>query len=81
MKNPAPAKETKRVESEMSPLLEKNQIKRPKSVEPIPMNSLRATIAKPEIVIEYKEKKTPLGSKTKSVAKHPSPKKLFCQFS
>ena len=56
---------------------EKNQIKQPNSVEPIPMNSLRATIAKPEIVIEYKEKKTPLAPKTKSVAKQYSPKKPF----
>ena len=72
---PASAKKTKRVEFEMSPLPEKNQIKRPKSVEPIPMNSLRATIAKPEIVIEYKEKKIPLAPKLNSVAKQYSSKK------
>ena len=71
---PAPAKETERVESEMIPLPEKKQIKRPESVEPIPMNSLRATIAKPEIVIEYKEKKIPLPLKANSVAKQSSPK-------
>jgi cell division septation protein DedD len=70
-----PDKETKRVEFEMSPLPEKNQIKQPKSVEPIPMNSLRATIAKPEIVIEDKEKKIPLAPKPNSVAKQASPKK------
>jgi cell division septation protein DedD len=74
-KIPAPAKETKRVESEMSPLTENNQIKQPKSVEPIAMNSLRATIARPEIVIEYKEKKIPLAPKPNLVAKQLSPKK------
>jgi cell division septation protein DedD len=72
---PAPAKETERVESEMSPLSGINQIKRPESVKPIPMNSLRATIAKPEIVIEYKEKKIPLAPQPNLVAKQPSPKK------
>jgi cell division septation protein DedD len=72
---PAPAKETKRVESEMSPLPKKNQIKRPKPVEPIPINSLRATIAQPEIVIEYKEKKNSLAPQPNLVAKQPSPKK------
>jgi cell division septation protein DedD len=71
----ASAKETKQMESEMRSLPEKNQIKRPKSVEPIPMNSFRVTIAKPEIVIEYKEKKISLAPKPNSVAKQPSPKK------
>jgi cell division septation protein DedD len=72
---PSPAKETRRVESEMSPLPETNQIKQPKSVEPIPMNSLRATITNPEIVIEYKEKKIPLAPKPNSVAKQSLPNK------
>ena len=59
----------------MRPLPEKNQIKQPKLVDPIPMNSLHATIAKPEIVIEYKEKIIPLAPKPNSVAKQSSPKK------
>jgi cell division septation protein DedD len=68
-----PVKETKRVESEMSPLPGKNEIKR--SQEPIPMNSLRATIAEPEIVIEYKEKKISLATPSNSVVKQSPPKK------
>ena len=72
---PAPVKATKRVESEMSPLPEKNEIKRSHSVEPIPMNSLRATIAEPEIVIEYKKKKIPLATQSNSVVKQSPPKK------
>ena len=72
---PVAVKETNRVESEMSPLPEKHEIKRSKSAEPIPMNALRATIAEPKIVIEYKEKNIPQAPKLNSVAKQYSPNK------
>ncbi len=70
----APINETKGVESEMSPLPGKNKIKG-SPVEPIPMNSLRATIAEPEIVIEYKKKETPPATQSNSVIKQSPPKK------
>jgi cell division septation protein DedD len=72
---PVPVKETKRVESEMSPLPGKNKIKRSQSVEPIPMNSLRATIAEPKVVIEYKEKEALRTPQPKSAARQPESKK------
>jgi cell division protein FtsN len=70
-----PVKETKRVESEMSPLPGKNEIKRSQPVEPVPMNSLRATIAEPEIVIEYKEKEAPPVTRSNSVNRQTEAKK------
>ena len=72
---PIAVKGTKRVESEMIPLPGKNEIKRSQSVEPIPMNALRATIAEPKIVIEYKEKEVPPTTQSKSIAKQSAPKK------
>lgn len=69
----APVKETKRVESEMSLLPGRNAIKR--SQEPIPMNSLRATIAEPRIVIEYKEKEAPPATQSKPVIRQSKPSK------
>ena len=72
---PLPVKETKRVESEMHPLPRKNEIKRFQSVEPIPMNSLRAPIAEPEIVIEYKEKEIPPATQSNSVIRQPKSSK------
>lgn len=68
-------RETKRVESKMSPLPGKNKIKRFQSVEPIPMNSLRATIAEPKIVIEYKEKEVPPATQSNSMIRQSEPKK------
>lgn len=70
-----PVQETRLVESEMSPLPGKNEIKRFQSVEPIPMNSLRATIAEPEIVIEYKEKEILRVTQSNSVVRQPEPSK------
>ncbi|MBL4664875.1 MAG: DUF799 family lipoprotein [Nitrospinaceae bacterium] len=72
---PISVKESKRVESEMSPLSGENEIKRSQSVEPIPMNSLRATIAEPKIVIEYKEKEVPPATQSNSVIRQPEPGK------
>jgi cell division septation protein DedD len=72
---PAIIKETRRVESEMSPLPGKNVIKRSQSVEPIPMNALRATIAEPKIEIEYKEKEAPAATQSNSVVRQSAPKK------
>ena len=50
IKAPGPVQKIKRVESEMSVLPPKKEIKLP-----IPMNSLRATLAEPIVVIESKE--------------------------
>jgi cell division protein FtsN len=72
---PIPVKETKLVESEMIALTKKNKTKQFQSVEPLPMNSLRATIAKPKIVIEYKEKKISLATQSNSVIMLPEPSK------
>ncbi len=69
-----PVKETRRVESEMSPLPEKNEIKQPESVEPVPMNSLHAAVAEPEIAIE--EKEIPPATRSNSVVRPSEPKKL-----
>ncbi len=50
IKVPGPVQKIKRVESEMSTLSHKKEIKLP-----IPMNSLRATLVEPIVVIESKE--------------------------
>ena len=70
---PLPVKETNLVESEMSPLTGKNEIKRSQPVELVPMSSFRATIAEPEIVIEYKE--VPPATQSNSVSRQSEPKK------
>ncbi len=72
---PVAVKETNRVESEMSPLPGKNKIKQLESVEPVPMNSLRATVAEPKIIIEYREKEIPPGTQSNYVVKQSAPKK------
>jgi cell division septation protein DedD len=70
---PVPVKETNLVESEMSPLTGKNEIKRSQPVELVPMSSFRATIPEPEIVIEYKE--VPPATQSNSVSRQSEPKK------
>jgi cell division septation protein DedD len=72
---PVAVKETKQVESEMSPLPGKNEIKRSQSVEPMPMNALRSTIAEPKIVIESAEKEVPLETQSNSVVRQSEPEK------
>jgi len=72
---PIPVKETKLVESEMIALTGKNKIKRFQSVETLPMNSLRTTIAEPEIVIEYKEKEISQATQSNSLITLPEPSK------
>ena len=72
---PVAVKETNRVESEMSPLPGKHEIKRSQSAEPIPMNALPTTIAEPIIVIEGVEKEVLPATQSNSAVKQSAPKK------
>jgi cell division protein FtsN len=72
---PVIVEEINRVESEMNSLPRKNKIKQLQSVEPVPMNSLRATVAEPKILIEHKEKEIPPETQSNSVVKQSAPKK------
>ena len=72
---PVAVKETNRVESEISPLPGKREIKRSQSAEPIPMNALPTKIAEPIIVIEGVEKEVLRATQSNSAVKQSAPKK------